>query len=712
MKKLALSLFLLVSLTIPSWGAIDNIPDYTLLWNRFKAVTVIDGLAVALAPEGVAVCQYNHDESIFMQINQLFLDDEPVAMKIHGDVLMVQTMEDSLVFVDISKLPKLAYLGGLDANLNISDFAMYEQNVYVSGWFDGIKRFALDDFNPIGEPDSSMKGVLVSQLHIDDGMLYALDEYNGILRFDITGDGFGKFIDYLLIPVRPSGFFKYGSQFMISATNDGLLLGEFGHVGSGIVDSIPDLSGPQRTLLTDDKFIFIRDRFVNIVDRNDWNQRDTISINNDLIEGDLFLLNDEQYLLLPGIEGGLVLYNLDNFIKPVAAFYRPGPINGLLLNGNHMFTGGKANPIDVYSLREDSEPQLDYTIYDELKNAVSIDHNGDTLIVLYEGLNKIAFFTNSLDPDDNYLESSIFIDNVGACDIEFIENWSDDLTAVLVVGTTGISAYTINDSSVVEFTATWNFVGNVDAAAVKDSLLFVCTGKRVITIYAITPDFELEYRSSITLSLPVYEMMSLHDHLVYFRHDEMVFIDCSNPEFPVTDDIVTLPVPVTSGVVQGNVLYTVGARGIGVFDISESHPVTIDYGGRPGTFLSADSNIVATSNGESIHIYFLEGGLPTYVEEHEEHPKSFTLSQNYPNPFNPHTWIDYSLPRRNRVRIEVFNILGEIVNTIVDGDKTAGNHTASWNGKDASGSPVSSGVYFYRLTAGTLVESRKMILVR
>ena len=93
-------------------------------------------------------------------------------------------------------------------------------------------------------------------------------------------------------------------------------------------------------------------------------------------------------------------------------------------------------------------------------------------------------------------------------------------------------------------------------------------------------------------------------------------------------------------------------------------------------------------------------------------PISFELTQNYPNPFNPVTTIQYSLPRRSSVRIDVFNLLGQKVRTLVNRKESAGSYSITWDGLSSSGESVSTGVYFYRFQAGNHVETKKMLLLK
>lgn len=93
-------------------------------------------------------------------------------------------------------------------------------------------------------------------------------------------------------------------------------------------------------------------------------------------------------------------------------------------------------------------------------------------------------------------------------------------------------------------------------------------------------------------------------------------------------------------------------------------------------------------------------------------PTSYTLSRNYPNPFNPATEISFSLPERTQVSLNIYNILGEKVKTLVNETRDAGTYNVRWDGRDEAGSSVASGIYFYRLQTNHFVETKKMILMK
>ena len=105
---------------------------------------------------------------------------------------------------------------------------------------------------------------------------------------------------------------------------------------------------------------------------------------------------------------------------------------------------------------------------------------------------------------------------------------------------------------------------------------------------------------------------------------------------------------------------------------------------------------------------------PTDVTEipSPELPEAYELGQNYPNPFNMRTSIEFSLPRAGHITVDVFNVLGRKVRTLVDEHVSAGRKLLTWDGRDDGDTEVSSGLYFYRLTTDGFQQTRKMTLLK
>ena len=93
-------------------------------------------------------------------------------------------------------------------------------------------------------------------------------------------------------------------------------------------------------------------------------------------------------------------------------------------------------------------------------------------------------------------------------------------------------------------------------------------------------------------------------------------------------------------------------------------------------------------------------------------PSSYTLSQNFPNPFNPTTYIRYSVPYYEYITIDIFNIRGQIVKTLIKQLHQPGNYEIMWDGTNHNGTPVPSGIYFYKMNATDFISVRKLVLLK
>jgi hypothetical protein len=93
-------------------------------------------------------------------------------------------------------------------------------------------------------------------------------------------------------------------------------------------------------------------------------------------------------------------------------------------------------------------------------------------------------------------------------------------------------------------------------------------------------------------------------------------------------------------------------------------------------------------------------------------PLKYLLHQNYPNPFNPVTTLRYDLSEDGLVKITIYDMMGRVVKTLVNGSQTAGYRMIQWNATNNTGQPVSAGLYLYTIEAGQFMKTKKMVLLK
>ena len=179
---------------------------------------------------------------------------------------------------------------------------------------------------------------------------------------------------------------------------------------------------------------------------------------------------------------------------------------------------------------------------------------------------------------------------------------------------------------------------------------------------------------------------------------------------PIIDGSSITPIVASEGLVATlyfTAIISAAPGNITLDSINEEYEVA------PGTSVQTNVQISAVSGVETYYPSFTKGiisiAVPTAVEENLNGalPGQFALTQNYPNPFNPTTNIGFALPTAGHVKLEIFNVLGQLVKTLVDNNLGAGFHDVEYDASNQA-----SGIFFYRLTHQNGVETKKMVLLK
>jgi hypothetical protein len=180
-------------------------------------------------------------------------------------------------------------------------------------------------------------------------------------------------------------------------------------------------------------------------------------------------------------------------------------------------------------------------------------------------------------------------------------------------------------------------------------------------------------------------------------------------EFPVDHNVNAIAS-------KNNVLYVGTSATLSGIYYTTDLTTWIDFSDGLESYNNSVSQLVATDEflyktGGTINSYQIP--LPE-LDNHWEETQfvDFTLSQNYPNPFNPVTTLRYDLPEDAMVNVTIYDMLGNVVNNLVNKDQNSGHRSVQWNSTNNQGQPVSSGVYLYRMVSGDFRQAKKMILLK
>lgn len=322
--------------------------------------------------------------------------------------------------------------------------------------------------------------------------------------------------------------------------------------------------------------------------------------------------------------------------------------------------------------------------------------------------------------DVNYQHSPAFLDDIdtpGHCrDVAIYENASGKYA--LVADTEyDVVKYDVTDPTWIRPKGVNYFPGHVyDVEVLEDRLLVADdSGDLHIMDLSVLPD---QPSDPITLEVGgTPRTMALMGTILLMGGSQQIStVDLVDPDYPVLLDSLDLPVGISDIQVQGGVAYCVTPLGMQMVNVSEPTDLRLmsSYREKGSTFgVGVHGKTVYLAAGESGIVYLPLQCSPVSSVEEVVAPCALVLGQAYPNPFNPLTTIRYELPRAMPVTLSIIDLAGRRVSELLSGQmKGVGPHQAQWNGRDDRGRAAPAGIYLYRLQAGSIDETRRMVLIK
>lgn len=215
----------------------------------------------------------------------------------------------------------------------------------------------------------------------------------------------------------------------------------------------------------------------------------------------------------------------------------------------------------------------------------------------------------------------------------------------------------------------------------------------------------------------------IKDCIIWNNNDDLIFTMISSSTVVMYSDIKDGDYSSMIGNISKDPLFVEGP--LGEYYLSQTNAgqtqqsPCVNSGSLPAIALGLQSMTTRTDetpdSGQVDMGYHYSESTPTSVEEIElavGGPENYKISQNYPNPFNPLTTIQYIIPYRTHVELNILNSLGQLVNTLVSEFKSTGIYNASWDGTNFEGQKVPSGFYFYQIKAGNYISTKRMLFLK
>jgi hypothetical protein len=700
------------------------------LQNGFRATIQIDSTLVCAMEGGLGVLTFEADpvsasEPGHFRIRHFFpLDARPLSLRYDNFTLVVRMTDGSFRFFTLESSLKLREVGRVDYPNEIQDYLYKAGNLYFAEEFRGVAMYHVNSFSSLSFVDSSMVGVRVVQLEIVRDTLYALDDYNGILRYPNPESGLQFNVGYLRLPFQIQSFARHGDHTNLAVGLEGVKSATFDSLGFfASLFERQTVSFASRVLESDSNYIVISTpNVIEIQDKLDPGALQVVPIHGNTFGATLASYGEKQVFVTPsGTFGLLGLWmNVTDYPREFASFDHPGPIRALNIVDGFLYTAGERNPFEKYNLFGGEGPELMGArgFPPGTSAATSI---GDKLYLIDNVSAVSQVWIASVSRDLLPLPVSAFGIPAG---IDGISIHPDLNAGALILMRAGNKYYVSRAAAGELFGPTTSLmdlgVGVTSATVERGRVYHYSSKSKKITLSELDSFLGLNELFSRTMSGPVNAMLTVDagQQLVMFSPSRArLFLLRKRFELPSDSLVIRGDFPIVgnyaAAVEREGLIFAVGPNSTGILSLNNDTLVELYHESSGASLVTAGVGVFATSDGSSIKLYEF---LQTDVDDEPIalKPADFRLLDNYPNPFNGETLIRFSgsPEKRSEARVVVYNVLGRKVRELPFEDGVGG--VVRWDGRDESGSGVASGMYFARLVSGDSSNRRaiKMIYLK
>jgi hypothetical protein len=685
-------------------------------------MTMVDSIAVLGGSEGVMSARFDRATRQFQPLAYARIPGPIVKLKRFDSIIVAQSAAGSLSFFRTSSLPQLVVLGTSTPEVDYLDFAVMDGSLYLARGFDGLTQYRITDYSTLAPIDFSLDAVHAISLEAGSNRLFVVDDLSGVFVYRATPDSLGAPASFLALSSPAKAMTIRNDTAYMGDSSPAILKAVLHHDSLRIIDTVPVWFCPSRLQIVDTFLVGTAGAgegfdVISLAGRHNIIWRDSGSITSGAIP---FHYGGATLLAVPDRNAGLYLYDLDrietDLLQPRPAYPFAGTIRGLATYNGAFIVARSNQPLLSYRVNAQGVPLKPEPILPGVYGAEAVVSATDRLLAFYPDQHMLAVIKEvggRYELDKSLTDLPDVISGVRISDSRL-----DTLRALFLLGDRFVDLYSVSDQWQTTPQRRMFLPEQPRDIALFDGLIVVGGATRLF-VYVISPDFWINYLSTVELTASPDDLNQLvqlvpppdatsYPLLVVGSRSVRAY-DLSSPTQPIMRDSLSAPYGLSAAVRVGDNLY-VTSEDRGLLKLQASHlnsMIVLDSISVTGHLIAADGDIVAVAGDHAG--YLIDWRTPLAIDDDRADllPELTVLHQNYPNPFNPTTTIAYYLSSPDRVRVEVFNLLGQTVGELIDAPQTPGHYVIEF---DAS--RLSSGVYFYRLTAGSQSQTRKMVLVK